>query len=141
MSKLLEKIKADQLAARRARDSFTATALTTLLGEASPSGTQKATDEDVLKTVQKFVKNIRDNAKILKNDPEALTRLGAELAIFESYLPQQLSDMDLAVIIRNYIKNHDCDSVGKVMGFLKSEYAGCYDGKKAAMFAKERLRG
>lgn len=141
MSELLERIKNDQFAARRARDSFTATALTTLLGEASPSGTQKVTDADVKKVVQKFVKNIRDNAKIVKNDHVRLCELGAELAIFESYLPTKLSDNDLDIIITNYIKYHGCDTLGKVMGMLRSEYEDRYDGKTAAVFAKKRLGG
>lgn len=141
MSELLERIKNDQLAARRARDSFTATALTTLLGEASPSGTQKVTDSDVRKVIQQFVNNIRDNAKIVKNDPNRLSELGAELEIFESYLPIQLTDDELDILITNYIKYHNCDTLGKVMGMLRSEYEDRYDGKKASMKVRERLGG
>lgn len=61
---LLEKIKKDQIAFRKSEDRSThygkvrINALTTLIGEASPSGNQVVTDEQVQAVIRKFVKNI-----------------------------------------------------------------------------------
>lgn len=139
MSKLLEKISHDQLQARRARDKFKASALTTLLGEASPKGLETVSDESVEKVVQKFVKNLRETANHVAGNPEKLEVVEAELAIFEEYLPKQLTEQELRYIVSSYISYHGCETVGDIMKFLKMEYPGQYDGKLASSIAKEIL--
>ena len=59
MSDLLNKIKKEQLLARKAKDTLRASLLTTVIGEASPSGNQTVTDADVEEKVGKFYKNLR----------------------------------------------------------------------------------
>jgi len=80
---LIEKIKADQLEARKARDTVAATLLSTLLGEASsvseeefkaaaaktPEGETVVvpiTDEKVTATVTKFLKGAKQTAELLE---------------------------------------------------------------------------
>ena len=58
---LLNKIKADQLAARKAKDGLATALLTTLIGDAEMVGKNAGrlvTDEEVVAVIKKFIKNI-----------------------------------------------------------------------------------
>ena len=138
MSTLLQKIKEDQVAARKGGDKFEATVLTTLLGEAGPSGTQEVTDEDVQGTVVKFIKNI-EGVIGFTHSSDTQAKMRREVEILEKYLPKQLTEDELRVIIVNYIKYHHCDTVGDVMKMLKQEYDKRYDGRTASQIAKRNL--
>ena len=65
MTSLLKQLQADQLNARKARDSIKATLLTTVLGEAvkvgKDDGDRDPTDTEVMDVFKKFVKNIKQN--------------------------------------------------------------------------------
>ena len=87
---MLSRIKADQVQARKNRDTIKASILTTLLGEATPTGNQATTDNDVIKVVNKFVKNIDESLKLKHNDV-----LVQERNILCEYLPPVL---DVATI-------------------------------------------
>lgn len=137
MSKILEQIRKDRLQARKDRDTFTATTLTTLLGEASPAGTQEVTDKEVLKIIEKFAKNQRS---MLAHDLSALQRsnINKELQVYEKYLPKQLTEDEIKRIL--YTEYTICDgnlNVGSLMRYLSGNYAGQYDGKVASKVAKE----
>jgi hypothetical protein len=124
---LIDKIRENQLAARKARDTIHASLLTTLLGEvgivAKNAGRTDATDEEVIATVKKFIKNnesIPDGARNVTHD--------AELYILEEYLPKQLTAEELI-----HIRHHfEFANKGEWMKYLKENYAGRYDGKMAS---------
>lgn len=119
MSKLLEQIKADQLAARKAKkDAVKVKLLTTLIGEASPSGNGVVDDNAVIKVITKFVKNLKLSIKI---KPTAQAK--QELAILQGYLPEELKGLDLeSYIMRTIEKVHATSmrDMGKIMGKLKA---------------------
>jgi uncharacterized protein YqeY len=66
-----------------------------------------------------------------------------ELEILNSYLPVQMSDETLRHRIVNYIevsKLEGAKDMGKVMAFLKSNFDGQYDGKRASEITRELLK-
>lgn len=140
MSKLLEQMKKDQLQARKDRDTFTASKLTTLIGEASPSGNETVTDKEVQKVVQKFIKGVEQNLEYLSS-PQHADALW-EIKLYEQYLPKQLTAEEIEYILSSEMTVY-LDSEGKgtnigtVMGFLNSNYPGQFDGKTASKVAKE----
>ena len=142
MSALLEKIRADQVAARKARDTFKATVLTTLLGEASPSGKESVTDEQVTKVVQKFLKNLREVIGFT-NDIEVQAKMQSEIFILEQYQPKQLSEQELRSFISTTIAElSDIEGprkTGMVMKELTAKYKGQFDGKTASAIVKEMV--
>jgi uncharacterized protein len=133
---LIDTIRKEQLAARKGQynvdgtfdNKLVAALLTTLLGEvglvAKNAGRVDATDEEVVATVKKFIKNnetITGAARVPSHDQE--------LDILKSYLPKQLTREDLAALRKGmaHITNK-----GDWMKFLKETYAGRYDGKIAS---------
>lgn len=135
---LLEQIKFDQLNARKAfKSDFHKTdvgqmkikALTTLLGEASPSGNATVTDEDVQKVVRKFVKNL----------DETIEKVGAtellleERALYTSYLPQVFGEDQ----IKEVVKSMEGANIGQIMGACKKAAASAgmmFDGALVKKF-------
>jgi uncharacterized protein YqeY len=126
----MEQIRADQLTARKAKDSVRASLLTTLIGEASAvgkaAGNRESTDAEVTAVIQKFIKNIDLTLTHVK-DAVAL----AERAILETYLPKQMSKEQIVAEIE-VVKASGVDAKalkGAVMKHFKEKFAGQYDSK------------
>jgi uncharacterized protein YqeY len=137
---IIEKIKADQLTARKARDLVAASLLTTLMSDAlmvaKNDGREAPTDDEVIATVRKFLKG---NAEVQANVTDE--RLGIaiqEAVILDNYLPEQMTSEALRCHVTGFIKKGPTD-MGKVMGYLKSNFAGLYDGKMASSIIKDEL--
>jgi uncharacterized protein YqeY len=124
---LIDQVKADQLAARKERRALAAALLTTLLGEvgtvAKNAGRELATDDEVIATIKKFMKNnetITGAARVPSHDEE--------LVMLQAYLPKQLTREDLSAL-KNVMNPAN---KGEWMKYLKENYTGRYDGKLAS---------
>lgn len=147
---LLQKIKDMSLMARKEKDP-NATFLVTLYAEAARVGKDKgqreSTDDEVIAVLKKF----KDGANTIiqcatKRGGDSATaqemQANAELKIIESFLPAMLSEDDLIRIINGYvvaIPDASSKSMGIIMGNLKQEYPGSYDGKLASKLVKDVL--
>lgn len=144
---LLNQIKADQLAARKNRETLKATLLTTLIGEATAigknDGNRDTTDAEVVTVVNKFIKNINDLLTALNGaEGGAALQANAELVILDAYRPKQLTAEQLTVIIADLKAEVGASTIkemGKVMGALKTKYQGQYDGNVASQLIKVAL--
>ena len=116
-----------------------------LLLEKTREGSSGEIPESVeLSLLQKLVKQRKESASIyLSGNREDLAKKElAEAAIIEQYLPQQLSDEELTVIIREIITRTGASSIkdmGKIMGLASKELAGKADGKKVSEIVKKLL--
>lgn len=148
---MLNKIRADQLQARKDRDAVKASLLTTLIGEAAMVGKnagRESTDAEVIATVKKFIKNAEDTRSILRNQgadgsSSAMATVNTELAILGQYLPSQLEGAALRAVITDVAAAVGASTpkdMGKVMAALKAQYDGKYDGKAASALVKEVLQ-
>jgi uncharacterized protein YqeY len=154
---LLDELKADQLAARKANDRLKADLLTTLIGEAAQitteefkRGVTEVTDEKVAATVAKFLKNTKLTLENLANERARLIDAGGdaskvdqrakaaetELAILSSYGPKQMTDAELRAAIDDFRARNPDANVGAVMAHLKTNFGGQYDGKAASALAR-----
>lgn len=123
---LIEKIKQDQLTARKNRED--ASLLTTLIGEAEMigknAGNRTPTDEEVVALIKKFINNNVVVINATKNSAQA-HYAHIENKFLETYLPQQLTEDQMRGIIVSAGLNTKKD----VMTYFKANYAGQYDGK------------
>ena len=65
-----------------------------------------------------------------------------EIDIIKEFLPKQLDDDEILNIVKEVVKNKDAKSIrdmGKVMSYLKENYAKNMDFSKASKFLKETL--
>ena len=111
---------------------------------ARTAGTEKATDAELLDLLAKMIKQREESKKIYEEAgrAELAAQEGEEVAIIREFLPQQLSDADMTKAIDEAIAEAGATSVrdmGKVMGALKSRYAGQMDFGKASGAVKAKL--
>lgn len=139
---LIETIKADALAARKAKDAR-AGVLITLIGEinkAEKAGSEPRvlTDADVIALVRKFLKNIADTMAVLPvSATDAIAKASMERGALERYLPSQMSEAEIEAVVRVVVA--DGGKLGDAMARLKADHAGLYDGKLASTVAKRVL--
>lgn len=137
---VLQKIKTDQLQARKAKNTSTSQLLTTLLGECetlSKSKGKELSDSEVFAVVEKFVKNNLQTIKAIGPHNEKYDVLSDENEILASYLPSQLTEDELKVEIQKFVDANENSNVGSVMKYLKENFPNRYDGKLASSLAKE----
>lgn len=149
---MIERLKADQLLARKNKDTLKVTLLSTLIGEAvkvgKDNGNRDTTDAETIAVIKKFMKNVGDTITVLRSqeNPEATffvqRELSKELDLYNQYLPKQLSEEDLKHEIYMFFLNNEGNVAMKdVMTFLKSNFSGLYDGKLASQIANQILKG
>lgn len=114
--------------------------LRVLIGELNQKG-KIHSDVVVVAAVKKLI----ESAKIIIASPDAGDRVASalkEISILETYLPKQLSEEALRSSIKGVISlnSYTVKDMGKVMSFLKDNYAGQYDGKLASVIVKEILK-
>jgi len=93
--------------------------------EQSTNGKIELSDADVVKIVKKMGDGIRET-----------TNNQTELAVLDSYLPQQLTEANIRNLIAE-IKDMGTTNMGDIMKFFKKNYDGMYDGKMVSELAKE----
>jgi uncharacterized protein YqeY len=101
-------------------------------------------DAAVLSVLDKMVKQRRDSVEQFQNGGRndlADIEL-AEIAILDTYLPEQLSDSELDALIDEAVKTTGAESIrdmGKVMGQIKTKAAGRADMGAVGAKVKARL--
>lgn len=136
---LLEKIRADALAARKVK-APEAGGLVTLIGEIDTktktlNPARDLTDAEILAIVKKFLKGIDEIIALGAGTPDS--RILAEKAVLEGYLPAQMTEADLHAFALEKVA--EGLNIGQIMGALKAEHAGCYDGRLASGIVKAAL--
>ncbi len=105
---------------------------------------KELTDDDVIKIIQKQVKSRNDAATQFKDaGRDDLMQIELdEIAIYEPYLPAQLSDKELSSAVSEIITKVGATTMkdmGKVMGMASKELAGTADGKRINECVKKLL--
>lgn len=136
---IIEKIKQDQIDARKNRDSVRASLLTTLYAEASMVGKNQnrdTTEDECIKVIQKFVKNIDETLSALPNSDSRYVVAITEKEILSQYLPKMATADEIQAIIAK-LKSSGVDNIGMIMKGLKDHFGSTLDGKLASQLAKQ----
>ena len=146
---LKDMINEDMKAAMRAKDSArlsTIRLLQAALKQKEVDERVTLTDADVLSIVEKMLKQRRESIsqfeKAGRND--LADKEKAEIAVLQAYLPQQMSEAEVADAIAAAIRESGAagpKDMGKVMGLLKSRLAGRTDMGKLSGLVKAKLQG
>ena len=146
---LKSKITEDMKTAMRAKDTARLGTVRLLLAAMKQKEVDERvvlSDADVLAIIDKMVKQRRESIaqfeKAGRNDLADVEK--AEIAVLSGYLPQQLSEAEVAKEIDAAIAETGAGSakeMGKVMGLLKSRLAGRTDMGKVSGLVKAKLSG
>lgn len=136
---LFDQISADILEAMKAREKEKLEALrgikkVMIEAKSAAGSTGELSDQECLKIIQKLAKQGTDSATIYKEQGrvDLYQQEIFQVKVFESYLPQKLSDTELTEAIQLIIAEAGATSIkemGKVMGLASKKLAGLADGK------------
>ena len=146
---LEKQIQADMVAAMKATEtvrlaSLRAIKAAILLAKTAEGGTGEVSDQDIVKLIQKLVKQRKESAQQYNDAgrPELAENEMAEAAAMEVYLPKQLSEAEveteLVKIIAEVGASKPSD-MGKVMGVATKRLAGLADGRVISAIVKKLL--
>ena len=146
---LEKQIQADMVAAMKAKEtvrlaSLRAIKAAILLAKTAEGGTGEVSDQDIVKLIQKLVKQRKESAQQYNDAgrPELGENEMAEAAAMEVYLPKQLSEAEveteLVKIIAEVGASKPSD-MGKVMGVATKRLAGLADGRVISAIVKKLL--
>jgi uncharacterized protein YqeY len=133
---LMETIRKDMFEAKKAKDNVKSNLLSTLFSEIftlSKSG-KDLTEEDELKIIRKFVKNI-DETLALDIPAETKGKLEAEKKILSNYLPCQLTGEEIDALVKELVGQGK--TIKDIMPYFKEKYSGMYDGKTVSETVKK----
>ncbi|ELD0310990.1 GatB/YqeY domain-containing protein [Campylobacter coli] len=137
---LKEQILNDIKEAMKQKDDFKRDTLRTL----NAAFKQVEVDERILKIIASEIKKRKDAIELYsKGGREDLAQKEQkEIALFESYLPQQLSDEELQAALKEMIANLGVSSLkdqGLVMKEAKAKFGARVDGKRLNVTLRELL--
>ena len=144
-----KRIQADMVAAMKAKDavklaSLRAIKAAILLAKTAEGGNGEVSDQDIVKIIQKLVKQRKESAQQYTDAgrPELAENELAEAAEMEVYLPKQLSEeevkAELVKIIAEVGASKPSD-MGKVMGVAAKRLAGLAEGRLISTLVKQML--
>ena len=112
--------------------------------ELRPSGQDSLSPEQEIELLSQQAKQRRDSIEQFKNAgrDDLADKESQELAVIETYLPEQVGDEELETIINEIIANSGATTMkdlGKVMGPAMKQLKGKADGKKIQALVKSKL--
>ena len=112
---------------------------------ARPSGVDKVPDDQVISMLRGMVKSRRESVELYRQGgrQELVDKELAEIAVIESFLPQQMGDAAIAAAVDAAIAEAGATSVkdmGKVMAALK-KHGAALDMSRANPLVKAKLGG
>ena len=146
---LFDQISEDIKAAMKARDRVRLDTLRNikkvfLEAKTAPGANDTLEDADALKIIQKLAKQGRESAATFaqQNRQDLADSELAQVAVIESYLPQQLGEAEIEAQVREIIAATGAATMkdmGKVMGMASKQMAGKADGRAISAVVRRLL--
>ena len=142
---LIEDLRADLAAARRARDKFRTLVLSTTLADVRNREIELGTpldDEGVQGVIARAIKQRRDAAAQMTagGRPELAEKELTQAAVLRDYLPPELTAVEVRDMVREIVAEGG-RHMGAVMSRLMPRIRGRFDGKAASAIVREELSG
>ena len=105
---------------------------------------EEINDQQILNLLQSLVKQRKysiESFKVASRD-DLIAKEAKEIEIINQFLPKQLSVDEIKKIIENFLSKNNIVSIkdmGKIMDFLKTNYAGTIDMGIAGKIAKKKF--
>lgn len=145
---LQEKLRADLEAALREQDQVRKSAIRMAIAALKNARVAKnadLTEDEMMAALEKEVKQRRNAMAEFERAgrQDLVASESAELAVLEAYLPEPLSEDEIAELARQLIEETGANSLGQmgqVMGKLMPRVRGRADGRQVSQIVRELLR-
>jgi uncharacterized protein len=142
-----EQVKASMKAGNAARTSTLRMILARLKDidiAARPKGVERVPEEEIVAMLRGMAKSRRESVDLYRqgNRQDLVDKEEAEIAIIETFLPQQMDDAAMQAAVAEAIAEAGAASIkdmGKVMAALRAKHAATLDMAKAGPMVKARL--
>ena len=146
---LKEKINDDVKTAMRAKDEArlgTLRMLTAAIKQREVDGRVQLDDAQVVAVIEKLIKQSRESIEQFEKGgrKDLADKERSEMAVWQVYMPQQLSDAEIDKFVAEAIAATSASSIkdmGKVMGILKTKLQGRADMGQVGGKIKAKLGG
>ena len=113
---------------------------------ARPRGVERVPDDEVLAALRGMVKSRRESVELYRqgNRPDLVAKEEAEIAVIESFLPQQMDQGAMQAAVDEAIAETGAagmKDMGRVMATLRARHAATLDMAAAGAMVKARLGG
>jgi uncharacterized protein YqeY len=151
MGDLKDRLRSDLTTAMKARDQVRASTLRMVLtavtnAEVSGKQSRELSDDDVVGVLTSEAKKRREAAEAYDaaGRTESAGKERAEAAVIADYLPEQLSEDEIATLVRDAIESTGAAAdgiraMGRVMGTLQPRVKGRADGAAVAAEVRRQL--
>ena len=146
---LEKRIQSDMVSAMKAKEavrlaSLRAIKAAIMLAKTAEGATGEVSDQDVVKIIQKLVKQRKESAQQYTDAgrPELAENELAEAAVMEVYLPKQLSEAEVEAELEKIIAEVGAtqpSDMGKVMGVATKRLTGLAEGRLISTLVKKLL--
>lgn len=142
-------IMEDIKTAMRAKDTVALEALRAikselLLAQTASGSKEEISEDEEVKLLQRLVKTRKESARIYteQNRTDLAEPELAQVAVIEKFLPAQLSEAEIEVVIAKIIADSGASGIaamGKVMGIASAQLGGAAEGKTISAIVKKLL--
>jgi len=145
MATLIERLEADYKVALKAGERVRVDTLRLIKAGVQRVAIEKRKDvlddQEVIQVLTQQAKQRRETIDSVKETSrqDVFTQATQELAILNSYLPQQLSQETVKQLIEEAIKTVGLNQ-GQIMKYVMGKAAGATDGKLVSQLVSERLK-
>ena len=150
---LKDRLRADLTTAMKARDEVRSSTLRMVLtaittAEVSGKQARELSDDEIIGVLSSEAKKRREAAAAFADGgrTEMADKETAEAAVIADYLPEQLSDEEIADLVTSAIaqagvREEGMKAMGKVMGMVQPQVKGRADGAAVAAEVRRQLAG
>lgn len=153
---MVDQIQANLKQAQLDRDEIKVSTLRMLISEINNAKIAKGvdlTDQEIISVVQREAKKRKESIEAFRSGGREQSALKeeAELKILESYLPAQMSDEELTILIEEAITELEAKGLinevgaksmadmGRVIGIVMGKVAGQADGARVSGLVKSKI--
>ena len=141
---LIEKLKEDLKIYMKARDMISLNTVRAILNEINIREMKnvKINEEEIIKVLRSEAKKRKEAIETFEkaDRTDLIEKESKELKIIEGYLPEEISDEELIVKIKEIISKSEDKSFGKVMKVSIAALKGAADGKRISAILKQILK-
>ena len=140
----IERLKEDLHTYMKARDMISLNTVRAILNEINIREMKnvKINEEEIIKVLRSEAKKRKESIETFEKAgrTDLIEKEAKELKIIESYLPEEISDEELIVKIKEIISKSEDKSFGKVMKVSIAALKGAADGKRISAILKQILK-